>query len=164
MKASINIEFILSVVVFLGAISFVTINIINVSLPFFHKEAVNDELKSKAFHISELLLFKKGVPGNWDETNVRGLGLSSGEPYIIEESKILALNDSCSNDYQGVLGLLYQKNIDVVIDIIDLDGNNLCRCGPMVSSKARPEFSLQRIAVLDNVDKDIVKMTVRVVG
>jgi hypothetical protein len=164
MKAAVNIEFILSMVVFLGAVTFVTFSLINVTLPFFHKEAINDEIKSKAFHISELLLFKEGNPSDWDENNVGGLGLSTGDSYVLSASKVLALNATCAKSYEKVRQLLSQNQFDVSIDITGLNGNAYCKCGPLVKSVARPEFSVQRIAVLDNPSKDIVEISVKVIG
>ena len=72
-KGIAELEFIISVFVFITTISFVTFLIIN-NIPILHGLSASESLKSKSYQYSELLLFDEGVPMNReDESDTQNL-------------------------------------------------------------------------------------------
>ena len=162
MKGIIDIEFIFSVMIFLTTITFVTFIIIS-NIPLFHREAVNEDLRARAYEISELLLVDKGYPENWDAPNIAAerLGLSGGGRYNLSSDKITELKSMCQTSYENVKTLLgHDYRNDVTIEIIDSGNNHLLECLPPVITTVRPKFQITRFAVLK--DKRIVRMVVGV--
>ena len=160
MKGIIDIEYILAVAVFLTTISFVTLVIMS-NVPLFHKEAVSEDLRSRAYEVSQLLLFDKGYPSGWNIADVERLGLSKGERYNISLSSVLLLENLCGTDYiktKALLGQDYRN--DLTIEITDSDNNILVSCAPPVITSVRPKFQITRFAMLD--DGKLVKMVLGV--
>ena len=99
MKGMAEIEFILSVFVFITTVSFVTSIVIS-NMPLFHSTSTSDTLKAKSWQYSEMLLLDEGDPANWqtlpfDEVN--RIGLSTGKRYVIDQDKITKLAAFCLN-------------------------------------------------------------------
>lgn len=160
MKGIIDIEYLLAIAVFLTTISFVTIIIMS-NVPLFHREAVSEDLRARAYQISELLLFDRGDPVNWDQVNVNRIGLSTGTRYKLSSLNIVALKELCTANYQRVKNLLGQDyRTDVLIEVTDQDDNLLARCMPASVTTVRPNFQITRFAALDN--GKIAKLTVSV--
>ncbi len=162
-KGVIDIEFILSVFVFLGVVVFVTFVIIG-NIPVFHREALNENLRARAYQASQLLVFDEGEPSNWDTSNVRRIGLqvSTGDAYRISRTKITNLATLC-NDYDRLRSLLVQDvRHDVRINITGSSGQPLLDCGPPVRATLVPEFPITRYAVLDDGTNTIVMISVSI--
>ena len=164
-KGVIDIEFIVSALVFLTTIIFVTFLIIS-EIPTFRSGAFSDDLRSRAYETSQLLLFDEGEPANWqtlsDVNQVRRLGLSSGSRYGTSSSKISKLNEFCStiSGYQSVKGLLgLDFRNDVRINVTDASGA-LASCGPGVTGLVRPQAQITRFGVLSN--NNVMAMTVSI--
>ncbi|MCX6815516.1 MAG: hypothetical protein NT120_01520 [Candidatus Aenigmarchaeota archaeon] len=160
MKGIIDIEFILSVVVFLSTISFVAMLIIN-NIPVFHGDSVSEDLRARAYQISQVLIFDKGAPEYWTVGNVLRVGLSNGTKQTMNTTKIANLASLCSSSYENTKSLLGQDyRTDIKIKIIDAANQTLLDCKPQVISLIRPEFQIIRFANLD--DKRIVRIAVSV--
>ena len=158
MKGVINIDFIVSILIFLSTLSFVSMMVIN-SIPFFHQESVIDNIKTSMYQISHILLFDAGYPEGWDRNTVEMLGLSE-KPYVLDRNKIDELNALCGTDYNRVQGLLTNYRTNVVIGIESIDGGtNILSCGD-VKTIIRPEFIIKRFVI---VDGDIYEMKITVV-
>ena len=158
-----NIEFVISVLVFLITLSFVLFTIIN-NLPVFHRESVKDALRSKGFQVSQLLVMDQGYPQDWSNlANAQRLGLTSGEPYILVEDKVLALScdgDTSYNKTKQLLGLGYQYDIIINITKINFTSGNdeqVSVCKPKTISLIAPKFWVKRFAVIDN---EVVRVNV----
>lgn len=172
MRGSVNVEFIISVFVFLTTISFITITIIN-NIPAFRYISISEINNAKAYAISEILLFDEGYPSTgltwWDVSrgytnvaDIQRIGLSSGKKYFLSRDKILALNNICNNNN-------FIRNVfdaDVVIEITDDAGNFLVQC-PKRKSITLSEFAFTRFGIYDingnNVfdsDDEIIKIKV----
>ena len=164
-KGVLDIDFILSVFVFLSVIVFVTSVIIG-NIPVFHRESLNENLRARSYQISELLLFDQGEPPDWspvvgDPNEVKRIGLSTGDAYEISRVKIDNLEIICS-DYSRLRTLLIQDlRNELKVSISDASGNVLLDCGPAVSATILPEFPVTRYGVLE--DNTIVKILVSVV-
>ncbi len=164
MKGVIDIEFILAIVIFVSTISFVSFTIIS-NIPVFHNQANSEDLRSRAYQISEQLIFSSGEPQNWDATNAKTIGLSTGYAYILSNSKITSLAAMCSSNYTYVKYMLGQDyRNDIIINITSLAGVSKLNC-PSTGRKVAPkpassEFEIVRFATLD--DKSIVKIDIKI--
>jgi len=147
-KGVADIEFTLSVIVFLSIITFVTFVIIS-NIPLLRSESYNNDLRARAYEISQLLMFDTGEPANWTNATVKRLGLSSGERYSVSMDKANNLSALCSapGGYQAVKSLLGQNLTDVRINITAPGAN--VQCGPQITRTSRTEFSITRIGMIN---------------
>lgn len=157
MKGFQEIEFIISIFVFITTISFVTIIIIN-NIPLFYNIAISENTKSKSYQFSQILLFDEGYPKNWnsvDLSQTNRIGLSTGEKYILDINKINRLSQFCSlpNDYETVksrIGVAVER--DIVIEVSYVDGSpvtgSIQVCKPPVTTRVRQQFQTTRFGIL----------------
>lgn len=171
MRGFAEIEFIISVFVFITTISFVTFLIIN-NIPLFHTTAVSDQLKTRSYQYSELFLFDEGYPTNWytDPRNSKRIGLSIGRRYFIDKNKVDSLRSLCSS--VGGYALVKQKigsiDFDIIVEASYLDetpvsGASKIICRPQVLTQIRPQFQTTRLGVL-STDNSIIKIKTTVIG
>jgi len=165
-----DIEFVLSIIVFLSIISFVTYVIIS-NIPVFRTEAAAEDIRSKSYEISQLLLLDKGTK-NWAKDVSNGvpldevrIGLSSERRYVLEATKVEVLDGLCNDaygyGYKDVRDWVFGPSSVYDVRINVTDGiETLAFCGPIVSRTQRPEFQTVRFAALD--DGRIVKLLVSV--
>ena len=161
MKGQVNFEFILSVVVFISIMSFITLQIIN-SVSSMRSELEVEDMKSSAYQISNLVMFDMGWPDNWNPDNVQRLGLSSGF-YSLDASKVSSLSQICESEggyrkFLSLIGLEISK--DVYLNISTASGETVVLCSPSVESQIRARVETVRTSSMDG---DIVKVVVRVV-
>ena len=130
MKGIINIEFVISLMVFLSTVTFVSIMIIN-NLPILRYESLSNDMRSEAYQISNILL----------------MNFSSQEPYVLDINKINQMKtDYCSN-YETFRNLFSK---DIILEMEQLDGTELLSCKPSVETLLKPEFTLNRFATVNN--------------
>ena len=137
MRGIINIEFVISLMVFLSTISFASIIIIN-SLPTLRYEAVGNDMRSKAYQLSNIFLFNL-----------------SNQPYILDMDKINDMSNLCNN-YENFRELFSEY---LRLDIDYLDGTELLSCRPPLETLLKPEFTVKRFATVNN---DIVIMSISI--
>ena len=167
MKGFQEVEFIISVFVFITTISFVTIVIIN-NIPLFYNIALTENLKAKSFQFSEILLFDEGYPKNWNSMQLSGInriGLSVGQNYFIDKQKIDKLSEFCSlpNNYKIVkskLGIATER--DIIIQVSYIDGSAVSTsidvCKPSVTSRIRQQFQTTRFGLLNTANNPIIRI------
>lgn len=172
MKGIAEIEFIISVFVFITSISFVTVLLIN-NIPLFHNSAFTEGLKSKSWQFSEMLLFDQGYPKDWQTkqfNEVRRIGFSSGSRYFIDQNKLSGMNAFCldpNTGYNGIkqlLGLDYRNDITIEASYLD-DSPVLAAkkvCGPAVQTESRPQFQITRLGILDANDMPIIRLKITI--
>jgi len=168
MKGIAELEFIISVFVFITTISFVTFLIIN-NIPILHSASVSDGLKSRSYQYSELLLFDEGAPMNWenDPQSADRIGLSNGRRYFADKDKIDA---SLCFDYQLAKEKLALQKEDIVIEVSYLDGaavsgSSAAICKPPVTTQLRSQFQITRFGVLPlPAGTYVVKIKVTIIG
>lgn len=154
MKGVINIEFFLSVAVFISTIFFLILNIAN-SIPQFHNEAFLSSIRATAFDVSQIVLLDEGSPKNWAVLPliqmVNRFGLSTSEKYVLSEAKIIRLATFCATDYNSVRNIIVgDPNLIVIINITNIEtNNNILYCSPTAASLVFPKSSVKRYAVLD---------------
>ncbi|MEM7819570.1 MAG: hypothetical protein QXD48_01955 [Candidatus Aenigmatarchaeota archaeon] len=134
-------------------------------MPTLHKTSILEDSKSRAYQISEYLIFSEGEPKNWNKFNVKALGLSSGDFYILDINKINNLRNLCSTNYERVKEFLGQDyKTDIIMNMTYIDGSILFSCTPKVKTRLRSESSISRAAVVDiSGIKYIVKFNVGVI-
>lgn len=164
MKGVVNVEFVISTVVFIISIAFVSMMVIN-NMPFMHNEAATDHLKSKAYQISHVLLFDEGSPSSWDETDVSRIGLSSGNAYELNSSKIANLNELCISNSKRVDEIFGELGLYVGINITEVD-TGLELTPDCVSRRTDVKFTITRFAVIDKagIPSSIVRVTISLSG
>lgn len=170
MKGVVEIEFVISVFVFITTVSFVT-GIVISNLSVFHSASTSEILKSKSWQYSEMFLFDEGAPLDWQVqqfNDIKRIGLSTGSRYFLDGSKIIKLYDLCSVGYAAVkdkLGVDIRN--DIVIEVSYLDGSpvagSVTVCGPNVITQIRPSFQTVRLGVLNIPDRPIVRIKVIII-
>lgn len=163
MKAVLDIEFILSVFVFLASLSFATAAV-GRNIPVLKEGALVDTMRSESYQISELLVATHGAPENWEtvgDDEIERIGLAR-ENNVLESRKVDRLQELCRDDYEKVNRMLQQVQTDVVLELMEADGTNaLSACRPAVDTHRRPIFSTRRTAVLNG---QLVSLNVSLVG
>ncbi len=147
MKGQLNLEFMISISIFIIVISYVTINSIS-TLPDLHQQTKSNSLRTKIYQMSELLLFDSRI------------GLSTGEPYTLDQAKINSLQSLCS-DYQAFKDKFsVDHTMDIQLNIMQ-NGASVLDCHPEIVSGMRSEFSLKRFGILDG---EIAQIDIKVFG
>lgn len=174
-KGVIDIEFIIAVFVFLGSISFTTL-VIGREFFSIREASVTEAVKLRVNGISQLLLFDRGEPADWetiaDDTTLRStikrLGLASGSIFVMDSNKINRLRSFCdtanpsyNDNYNKIRDLLGVQG-DIVLDLTDTEGAQILRCGPSLQSLTRPKLPAEAHAVI-NSNKKIVRFTATLV-
>ncbi|MBI4896497.1 MAG: hypothetical protein HY832_03020 [Candidatus Aenigmarchaeota archaeon] len=163
MKGVVDIEFMISLFMFLVTISFITYTIAG-NLPRYHEEATVNHLRSVAFQASELLLFDKGNPQDWQSesviTDVNQIGLAADKKYKIDSVKIAALNKYCTNEYDAI------KNKIIHDDALEMNLTILyppyaVHCAPPSISETKNRVKIVRYAV---VGLQIARIELTVMG
>lgn len=162
MKGILDIEFILSVMVFLGVTAFAVFMIAVNIMPSIHRFSVTEEMRSRTYQMSEVLMSSQGSPVDWNETNVNSLGLSSQEFYILDPTKIDNLKKLCDSNYDRARELLgYDYTTDISINITYNDGTSSSLCGQKSRTRLRPEYTINRVAVINRTGVlSIVRLSV----
>ena len=158
MKGVTNIEFVLSVFVFLGTLSFIAFLVIN-SMPFYRQNALSEDIKAESYQISELLVLDRGEPIVWGKNNVKRIGLLGDEFYVLDFGKITTLDAMCKSNYDKIRNL-FGKN-DLEINITYLDNNLQILDCKNSTSITRLKFTVTRFAVVNN---RIAKVDVSVIA
>ncbi|MBI2578566.1 MAG: hypothetical protein HYW26_02530 [Candidatus Aenigmarchaeota archaeon] len=161
MKGVVNIEFIISVLVFLGTVFFLIISVAN-NVPQFHEGSLVSSLRSRSFSMSEALLLDEGAPKNWNSGNVKRIGLSTPEKYVISMQKINALKGMCSDNYNNVRDLVTgDPNFAVVINITNVETNEVyVYCAPPVATLVLPQSLVKRYGVLESKERVSIEVGV----
>ncbi len=161
-RGIVNIEFILSVVVFLGTLSFITITIGREAISL-RENSLYGQLKESAVQISDVLVFDKGSPEDWETkislSEAQKIGFSTGERYVLSKQKLLKLNEFCrKEDQSGAVNPDYKQNYEKIKDIlgqkreinitIATGDGLLLDCSPAVVSLLRSKFSVNRIVTV----------------
>jgi len=149
MKGMLDIEFIVSVFVFMIAVSFVLLTLTG-SLPKMHQETLSQDIQSKAFQVSEMLVGNEGWPYDWNSNvaSATRVGLTNGTKYRIDSQKIQALASLCAADYsraKALMGIDFHNDVAINMDAIDSPSS--FECMPGATSTVRSSASVTRLAV-----------------
>ncbi len=171
-RGFIEVEFIISVMLFLTVIVFIVVSISR-EIPSLENRANIDNIRANGYAVSQLLLFDKGEPQDWGALagydKIRRIGLSSGEPYILSMNKINKLENFCRDmGYQNLMAMFNQNEINITVKYL---GDCLADCSLVMScgiGSKRPDnatsnvkFIINRFGVADN---RIVNVTIAIYG
>lgn len=174
MKGLAEIEFIISVFVFITTVSFVTSIVIS-NMPLFHGASASSTLKAKSWQHSEMLVFDSGSPTDWQIqqfSDVKRIGLSAGTRYLLDKSKIDELAAMCADPLVGYASVKDRLGLDtrndIIIEVSYLDespvtGSSKIICGPSTITQIRPRFQTVRLGVLNDADKTILRIKVIII-
>ncbi len=146
MKGVVNIEFIMAAFLFLGSISFVMLSIGREFFSF-REASVADNYMQENENMLQMLMFDRGYPENWNAGDVKRLGLSSGEKFILDKNKIDILEGLCDSSYEKVKDLLGVME-NVIISIKGLDGALYLDCKPAVEALTSTKLLSEGYAVV----------------
>jgi len=155
MKAQLNIDFILAVTLFIIALLFVLYTVMQNGF-LLRTEADNEQKRLLGYAISQLIIFDKGYPENWNSLeNIQKFGLSLS-PYILSRDKINAINNCSYENYKKIKDLLsIPPENDFLLIITNQNNLIISKCG--VEHKLREIFWIRRFAILDG---NIVKISI----
>jgi hypothetical protein len=136
MKGQITVEYFVSMIVFVIFTLYIY-HSFSSNIPKFIAEIEREDIRSKAYQVSEVLLNDFGDPEDWYTGGLPNrLGLSDevyGKTNLLSSRKIDDLQTMCSADYDDVQNaLLLQEPISVFIFRINSDGSRsqLLSCEP----------------------------------
>ena len=156
LKGQLTIQYLASFIFFIGLIVYIYFAY-SANLPAFVEEVRKEDVRSKAFQLSEVLLNDPGDPANWGSgIGPDRIGLSdenSNKTNLISKSKVDELGVICSNfdDVQQKLALYKPFSIYVFeIDQTTGDrGTPLVECVPPDFPKTTINATIKRITVLN---------------
>lgn len=107
------------------------------------KDILREELKDKAFMLSDILL-SNGIPADWNSENVQLIGLAIYDKHITE-SRFDELNEIPYENTRELLGL---SGFDFYIRLIETNGNLIREYGS--EATAKEVVALRRIIFYEN--------------
>jgi len=158
LKAQLTVEYLASFITFIGLIIFIYFTY-SANIPGFIEEVKKEDVRSKAYQLSEMLVNDPGEPIDWDTAGpIKRIGLSDenfNKTNLISLDKVYRLDqaDLCANfdDVKKLLGL--NKSFSIyVFNISQSDGDRdvLCECTTPELIKTAINTTVRRITALNN--------------
>ena len=161
LKAQLTIEYLASFITFIGLIIFIYFTY-SANIPGFIEEVKKEDVRSKAYQLSEILVNDPGHPMDWDDCGsvcIKRIGLSDenfNKTNLISLDKVQELHTQCNNpggfdDIKKFLGL--NKSFSIyVFNISQSDGkrDGLCECSSPELIKTAINTTVRRITALNN--------------
>ena len=163
MKGQLTIQYLASFIFFIGLIVYIYFAY-SINLPAFVEEVRKEDIRSKAFQLSEILLNDPGDPSNWgpdmEHTDINRIGLSdenSNKTNLISLKKIDELKFICSNvGFEFIQKkLAFNKPFSIHVFNISQDSgerNLLIDCVSPDFPKTSINATVKRITALNNTD------------
>lgn len=134
MKGQFNIEYLVSLAIFIVILVFVSSQVAQV-VPRLHSESTSNQLDAKGYRITDTLIKTNGEPDNWESSTPKSIGLAK-EPYILSDAKITAFKNLCSSNYNLVRSIFgFRPGSDFEITIASGDAI-LMDCGQRAPANA----------------------------
>ncbi|MEM7816944.1 MAG: hypothetical protein QXZ20_03465 [Candidatus Aenigmatarchaeota archaeon] len=156
-KSQVPIDFLFSLAIFIIVLLIISHSIIQ---NFFSSKESKDRERALlfGFSISELLIYDKGIPSDWNNIYIaKRLGFAE-DFYKLKREKVLAINNCNIDDYNRIKSLLSIPNeIDFEIIIKKTNGYILARCGREYTYRKFVE--IRRASSLDN---EVVLLIIRI--
>ena len=157
LKAQLTIEYLASFITFIGLIIFIYFTYSG-NIPGFIEEVKKEDVRSKAYQLSEMLVNDPGEPINWDDVGPKRIGLSdeiSNKTNLISLDKVRELEQRCSNfeNIKKWLGL--NKSFSIyVFNISQNNGkrNRLCECISTELITTAINTTVRRVTILNNTE------------
>ena len=164
LKGQLTIQYLASFIFFLGLVIYIYFSY-SANLPTFVEEVRKEDIRSKAFQLSEMLLNDPGKPKNWNQssTDIERLGFSdqhTNKNNLILKSKIDAFNSqfgdcSSSQQYEQVQEkLAFNTSFSFLIFNVSEDGVRelLLNCAPPEFPKTSINATVKRTTALNNTE------------
>lgn len=155
LKAQLTVEYLASFITFIGLIIFIYFTYSG-NIPGFIEEVKKEDVRSKAYQLSEMLVNDPGKPVDWDPTNVKRIGLSDenyNKTNLISLDKVQELENQCG-DFDNVKKLLgLNKSFSIyVFNITEPYGNReeLSKCTSPELIKTAINTTVRRVTALNN--------------
>ncbi len=155
-KGQLVFEFVIAAVFFFYIVFYV-INYLNITATVFANDFYMNSLEFTAIQSSELLLHSRGV---WNESIPKSLGLAEKWP-VLNSTKIQYLDSYCRTNYESTLEKLDINSSlghGVKIEINEIGGGNLLRCGFLPGGKFGSIVRIERVAL--SRGGDVLNMTI----
>ena len=121
MKAQLTLEYMISLVLFIGIVIYVYLSY-SANIPSFIGEVFKEDARVKAYQLSEILVNDLGEPASWNKNSVERIGLSDenfNKTNLISNVKITELSGfdcSIQNDYNELKSLFaLDREFSIVI-------------------------------------------------
>ena len=161
LKGQLTIQYLASFIFFLGLVIYIYFSYSS-NLPTYVEEVRKEDVRSKAFQLSEILLNDAGDPSNWNTCAsvdcIKRIGLSdenSNKTNLISKLKVDRLKSLCSNfkDVQKKLALDQSFSI-YVFNVTEGSGarNLIMNCTSPNFPKISINATIKRITALNNTD------------
>jgi hypothetical protein len=158
-KAQLTIQYLASFIFFISLVVLVYLAY-SANIPKFVKEVERENIYSKAYQLSEVLINNYGDPVDWTANNVNRIGLSdhySKKPNLIHKEKIEELATFYTNNgFSGIQKKL-AMNTSFSIFIFNITENGermpLFDCSPAAFPRGAVNATVKRIAALNNSGK-----------
>ena len=157
LKAQLTIEYLASFITFIGLIIFIYFTYSG-NIPGFIEEVKKEDVRSKAYQLSEVLVNDPGHLANWNDWPDR-IGLSDenfNKTNLISKNKVDLLNNGCGIDYERVKRLLgINQSFSIYVFNISQDTGlrqspPLCRCTTPDLIKTAINTTVRRVTAMNN--------------
>jgi hypothetical protein len=159
LKGQLTIQYLASFIFFLGLVIYIYFSYSS-NLPAYVEEVRKEDVRSKAFQLSEILLNDPGDPANWGPgINPNRIGLSdenSNKTNLISKSKVDELESLCSNFEVVQQKLALNRSFSIYIfNVSQSTGNRnlIADCIPPNFLKTSINATIKRITALNNTGK-----------
>ena len=160
LKAQLTVEYLASFITFIGLIIFIYFTYSG-NIPGFIEEVNKEDVRSKAYQLSEILVNNPGEPIDWDNgaTWPKRIGLSDenfNKTNLISLDKVVLLQQGCNLDYEKVKRILgLNKSFSIyVFNISQSDGDrdSSWKCTTPELIRTAINTTVRRITVLNNTE------------
>lgn len=167
MKGQLTIQYLASFIFFIGLIVYIYFAY-SANIPKFVQEVEKEDVRSKAYQLSEILVNDPGNPIGWDAAPIRRIGFSdhhSNKTNLILKSKIDEFsNFDCETNFEEVqekLGLNESFSIFIFNITDDGDRTTLLDCVPPTFPTTSINATVKRITAWN--DSGTIKLAELVV-
>lgn len=152
MKGQLTIQYLASFIFFIGLIVYIYFAY-SANIPMFIQEVEKEDVRSKAYQLSELLVNDPGHPVDWTSASVVRIGFSdhhSNKTNLILKSKIDEFNNfNCNTNFEEVQEkLALNRSFSIFIFNITDDGSRaptLLECVPPTFPATTINATIKRI-------------------
>jgi hypothetical protein len=157
LKGQLTIQYLASFIFFLGLVIYIYFSY-SANLPAFVEEVRKEDVRSKAFQLSEILLNDPGDPIDWDANTVNRIGLSdqnSNKTNLISRNKVYELGFLCSNPEVVQQKLALDTPFSILVFNFSQGSekrNQMVYCAPTDFPKTSINATIKRITALNNTE------------
>jgi hypothetical protein len=159
MKGQLTIQYLASFIFFIGLVVYIYFSF-SANIPAFVEEVGKEDIRSKAYQLSEVLVNDPGEPANWQYVNpddIRRIGLSdenSNKTNLISLQKVYQLDDPIICGLAPLKLALLRPFSILIFNISQTTGerNPLAECTPFTFPTTAINVTVKRITALNNTE------------